>query len=86
MAVQDAAEDSAYALNQKYLLSSKNNTAKMPQNVIKIRMVGQTFPYPTLMTAGRPVLSKMIKFWLGKPWVWNLGFVVVGWRRRQSVM
>ena len=55
MTVQDAAEDSAYAVNQKYLLSSKNNTAKMPQNVIKIRTVGQTFPYPTLMTASRPV-------------------------------
>ena len=47
MAVQDASEDSAYALNQKYLLPSKNNTAKMPQNVFKIRTVGQTFPYPT---------------------------------------
>ena len=55
MGVQDAAEDSAYALNQKYLLPSKNNTADMPQNVIKVRTVGQTFPYPTLMTASRPV-------------------------------
>ena len=32
-----------YALNQRYLLPSKN-TDKMPQNMIKIRTVGQNPP------------------------------------------